>query len=133
MEDEGAARWSAKSDDDEKPFDGLEPLKDTKIASAQGISAIALHLALKYHDTQMVKDGALYQQYKLEGKNIVPLHLDMVLDTAKKLEVHLLGASERIAKLVIEALVEPQKEETNERQEGGLPDPTSTAVDRDEC
>lgn len=88
----------------ENAFKGLEPLKDTPIAPAHGIAAIALNMAMKYHNIGMVKDGALYQQYKLEGKNIVPLHLDMVFETAIKIEAWLLGSSDRIAKLIVDAL-----------------------------
>jgi hypothetical protein len=87
-------------------FKELEPLKDTPIAPAHGIAAIALNMALKYHDISTVQDGTLYQQYKLEGKNLPPLHLDMVFDTAMKMEAFLLGASERIAKLVVDAITE---------------------------
>lgn len=77
---------------------------DAPIAPAHGIAALALDMAIKYHDIHMVKDGALYQQYKLEGKNMKPLHLDMVFETAIKIEAHLLGASERIAKVIVDAL-----------------------------
>lgn len=82
----------------------LEPMKDTPIAPAHGIAAMALNFALKYHDIQMVKDGALYQQYKLEGRNFTNLHLDHVFETAIRIEMHLLAASERIAKVVIDAI-----------------------------
>ena len=82
----------------------LEPLKDTPIAPAHGIAAIALNMALKYHDMGMIKDGQLYQQYKLEGRNIDSLHLNMVFETAIKMEAYLLGASERIAKVVVDAI-----------------------------
>jgi hypothetical protein len=51
-------------------FKELEPLKDTPIAPAHGIAAIALNMALKYHDINTVQDGLLYQQYKLEGKKL---------------------------------------------------------------
>lgn len=88
-------------------LEGLEPMRDVKIASAHGIAAIALNMALKYHDISVVKDGTLYQQYKLEGRNIRELHLDMVFETAIRIEMYLLGASDRIAKIVVEALVEP--------------------------
>lgn len=77
---------------------------DTKVAPAQGIAAIALSMALKYHDINHVHDGALYQQYKLEGRNIAPLHLDWVLETATRFEAWLLGASDRIQKIIVEAL-----------------------------
>jgi hypothetical protein len=82
----------------------LEPLKDTPIAPAHGIAALALNMALKYHDIGMVKDGALYQQYKLEGRNFETLHLDMVFETAIKMEAYLLGSSDRIAKIVVDAI-----------------------------
>jgi hypothetical protein len=82
----------------------LEPIKDTAVAPAHGIAALALNFALKYHDINTVQDGELYQQYKLEGRNMTSLHLDHVFDTAIKIEAHLLGASERIAKLVVDAL-----------------------------
>jgi hypothetical protein len=82
----------------------LEPLKEVKLAPSHGIAALALNFALKYHDINTVQDGTLYQQYKLEGRNMRDLHLDMVFETALKIEVHLLGASERIAKLVVDAI-----------------------------
>jgi hypothetical protein len=82
----------------------LEPLKDTPIAPAHGIAAVALNMAMKYHDIQMIKDGALYQQYKLEGKNFQSLSLADVFETAIQIEAHLLGASDRIAKIVIDAI-----------------------------
>ena len=85
-------------------FKGLEPLSDTKIAPAHGIAALALNMALKYHDMGMIKDGALYQQYKLEGKNIRTIGLDDVFETAIKMEKYLLGASDRIAKIIVDAL-----------------------------
>lgn len=79
-------------------------LGDVPVAPAHGIAALALDMAIKYHDMGMVKDGALYQQYKLEGRNIETLQLDMVFETAIKMEMYLLGASERIAKVVVDAL-----------------------------
>ena len=100
---------------------GLEPMKDTPIALPHGIAAIALNMALKYHDMGMIKDGALYQQYKLEGRNIGVLHLHHVFETAIKFELHLLGASERMAKLLIDALevaVEDDKAPKDEDEAG---------------
>jgi hypothetical protein len=96
---------------DSDPTKGLEPIKDTPVAPAHAIAALALNMALKYHDIGTVHDGTLYQQYKLEGKNLVPLHLDMVFETAMKMEAYLLGGSERIAALVIDALVVEMDEE----------------------
>jgi len=92
-------------------MDGLENVGGTRIATSHGIAAIALNMAMKYHDINTVKDGALYQQYKLEGKNMRELHLDMVFETAIKIEMHLLGSSERIANVVIEAVADAVKDE----------------------
>lgn len=88
----------------DEDFKALEPLKDSPVAPAHTVAALALNFALKYHDMGMIKDGALYQQYKLEGRNIDTLHLDMVFETAIKMEAHLLGSSDRIAKLIVDAI-----------------------------
>ena len=105
------------------PFNELAPhLGNTPVAPAHGIAAIALSMAMKYHDIATVQDGALYQQYKLEGKNMVPFHLDMVFETAMKMEAFLLGSSERIAKLVVDACeIADEDRETKETET-----PTST-------
>lgn len=84
----------------------LEPVKEAPIAPAQAIAAVALSMAMKYHDITTVQDGTLYQQYKLEGKNLDPLHLDMVFETAMRIEAHLLAASDRIAKIVVDAVTD---------------------------
>ena len=86
------------------PETGLEPIGDVKVAPAHGIAAIALNMAIKYHDVTVVKDGALYQQYKMEGRNLRELHLDVVFETAMKIETHLIGSSDRIASMIIDAL-----------------------------
>jgi hypothetical protein len=87
---------------------GLEPIRDTPVAPAHGIAAIALTMAIRYHDFATIKDGALYQQYKLEGRNITSIGLADVFDTAIKIEAWLLGSSERIAKIVVDAITEPE-------------------------
>ena len=89
---------------DATPFQGLEPLGNTPVAPAHGIAAIALNMAMKYHDMSMIKDGAMYQQYKLEGRNITSIGLDDVFETAMRIEAHLLGSSDRIAKMIVDAL-----------------------------
>jgi hypothetical protein len=83
---------------------GLEPIAGSPVAAAHAIAAIALNMSLKYHDIATVQDGTLYQQYKLEGKNFQALHLDSVFETAILMEAHLMGASDRIAKLVIDCV-----------------------------
>ena len=97
-----------------KPFQELAPhLGDTPVAPAHGIASIALSMAMKYHDISVIKDGALYQQYKLEGRNIQTLHLDHVFETATRIERWLLASSDRIAKVVVEAIADlPEDEAT---------------------
>lgn len=90
---------------------------DAPIAPAHGIAAIALSMAMKYHDMNMVKDGALYQQYKLEGRNIRMIGLEDVFETAIKIELHLLASSERIAKVVVDAISEGIEAPEAEHQE----------------
>ncbi len=77
---------------------------DFSVNPAVGIGSIALTLAMKYHDINTVQDGTLYQQYKLEGKNMSPLHIDAVFDTAIRIERHLLATSDRIGQIVVDAL-----------------------------
>lgn len=79
-----------------------EQLKDAPISPEVGMAAIALNFALKYHDINTVQDGALYQQYKLEGRNMHGLHLDMVFETAMQIERHLLQTPSRLAVAVLE-------------------------------
>jgi hypothetical protein len=88
----------------DKPFKELAPMGDAPIATAPGIAAIALNLAIQYHGINTIQDGTLYQQYKLEGRNMRELHIDAVFETAIAMEIHLLGASDRIAKLVVDAI-----------------------------
>jgi len=93
------------NDESDNPLQLLEPaMKDAPVAPAHGIAAIALTMALKYHDINTVHDGTLYQQYKLEGRNLQTLHLDAVFETAIRIEEHLLASSNRIAKIVVDAI-----------------------------
>lgn len=92
---------------------------NTPMAPATGIAAIALNMALKYHDINTVQDGTMYQQYKLEGKNMHALHLDHVFETAIRMEMHLLGASERIARVVDAIASMPPDDEPPSAQTGG--------------
>src|SRR3990167_8274411 len=66
-----------------------DEITNSPVGQMVGISAIALNMALKYHDINTVQDGTLYQQYKLEGKNMHALHLDEVFHTAIQIEQHL--------------------------------------------
>lgn len=92
--------------EDIKELGELPGMKDAPIAPAHAIASIALSMAMKWHDISTVKDGALYQQYKLEGKNMTPLHLDMVFETAKQIEAHLMASPGRIQDYVFDAIEE---------------------------
>lgn len=83
----------------------IEGAEDVRIAPAMGVAMIALNMALKYHDINTVQEGALYQQYRLEGKNMVGLHLDHVFETARHIERHLLTSSHEIAEMMVTGLL----------------------------
>lgn len=107
------------TDSDDNPLD-LPELGGARVATAHGIAAIALSLAMKYHDINTIHEGALYQQYKLEGRNLTELNIDVVFETAIKIEAHLLASSDRIGRLVVDALAQGLEEET--REDDGGPD-----------
>ncbi len=98
----------------------LKPIGGTQVAPAVGIAAIVLNMALKYHDIATIKDGTMYQQYKMEGRNLREIHVDHVFETAILMEGHLLGASDRIAQLIVDALeisvVDDQPPESEEKK-----------------
>ena len=83
-----------------------DEIKDEPIGPMISVATIALNLALKYHDINTVQDGVLYQQYKMEGKNLPSLHLDEVFHTALQIEVHLIAANKRVARLMVLAALE---------------------------
>lgn len=97
----------------------LAPIADAPIAPAHAIATVALNMAMKYHNMQMIPDGLTYQQYKMEGRNIREIGLVDVFETAQRIETWLLGSSDRIAKIVVDALEsamdddEPNKEENS--------------------
>jgi hypothetical protein len=85
-------------------FKELAPMGNSPVAPAHVVASIALNMAMKYHDMSIVKDGALYQQYKLEGRNIRTIGLDDIFADAVRIEAWLLGSSDRIAKLIVDAI-----------------------------
>ena len=106
-------------------MDTLKPVEDAPIATSHGVASVALTLAMQYHRITTVQDGTLYQQYKLEGKNMTPLHIDMVFETAIRIERHLLASSDRIAKLVIDAIVTMPDGDGQEEASEEVPDTPS--------
>jgi hypothetical protein len=99
---------------------GLDAVKEAPIAPAHGIASVALSMAMKYHDISTIKDGVMYQQYKMEGRNLHEIQIDHVFETAAKIELWLLGASDRFAKIIVDAMeiaVEDDKPDEQERKE----------------
>ena len=89
----------------------LGPAADARVGPFVGVASIALNMAMKYHDIATVQDGTLYQQYKLEGRNLQPLHIDMVFETAIQIEKHLIDANQRITDLLLDQLAKLDAEE----------------------
>lgn len=89
------------SDDPRELAKELGPAATEKIGPMVGIATIALNMAMKYHDISTIQDGALYQQYKLEGRNVREIELADVFETAIQIERHLLEANERVTKALI--------------------------------
>lgn len=86
-------------------------LENAPIAPAHAIAALALNFAMKYCDITTVQEGALYQQFKLEGRNMHDLSLGEVFHYAKQIEMHLMASSERIAAMLIDAIAHGIDEE----------------------
>lgn len=109
---------SINTQEDAEPINLVsEALPDASVPPSHGIAAIALSLAVKYADVSTCKDGALYQQYKLEGRNITMLHLDHIFETAAAMEKWLLGASERITNIVADVIVDDTENISGQRSE----------------
>ena len=86
-------------------------LQEMRIGIPMSVAAMALNMALKYHDINTVQDGALYQQYKLEGRNMRNLELAYVFHTAEQIEKHFMDADRRIGKIVMAQALELMAEE----------------------
>lgn len=90
-----------------EPADNLlaiEGADNAPIPTSVGIAAIALNMALKWHDMRLIKDGALYQQKKLAGENFEFIDLNSVFETAKQIEAHLMHSPDRLSGLVLEVI-----------------------------
>lgn len=92
--------------DELSPVTEIVKAEDIDLTLDQKVRAMALTLAVKYHADTVIKDGAMYQQYKLEGRNMRTLNTDMVLETAivyeafireGKVRVSIENGEERIA------------------------------------
>jgi hypothetical protein len=58
----------------------LDLTKDEKLRS------MALMLAIRHHGDTVIKDAGIYQQYKMEGRNMQPLNDELVIATAVRYE-----------------------------------------------
>lgn len=84
----------------------LPAIENEKVSPGLAVASIALSLAVTYHTNSIIKDGAMYQQLKLEGKDIKSSGVEDVIDIARQFEIHLLQSSERIAGIIIDAATE---------------------------
>lgn len=104
-----------------------DEVQNAPIGPTIGVAAIALNMALKYYDINTVQEGTLYQQYKLEGRNMPGLHLDMVFEAAMRIEEHLIGGNKRVAMLMVVAcLDEDEAEDASITEEPEAETPTSS-------
>lgn len=86
--------------------EALAPVADVPLSTSTTISALALNFAMKYHESTIIKDGTLYQQFKMEGRNIEVLAFEDVFVTAAKVEAWLLNGPNRHAALLREGIVD---------------------------
>lgn len=84
----------------------LPELNGVPLSTAHAVSSLALNFALKWHDMRLIKDGAMYQQKKLEGENFQLIDLADVFETAKLIELHILGSPNRLSQALIEGVAE---------------------------
>jgi hypothetical protein len=87
----------------DNPLLDIEGMGDASVSPATAVSALALNFAMKFHDIGTVQDGTLYQQLKLEGKNMQPLHIDMIFETALQFERFILESPNRLSAQVMGA------------------------------
>lgn len=97
----------------------VEGAEEARISPAMGVAMIALNMALKYHDISTVQDGTLYQQYKMEGKNMTALHLDHVFETALRMERHLLTSANEISDMMVSGVIEAMEAIVAEEDSSG--------------
>ncbi len=84
----------------------LEAIKDAPVSPATAIAAVALNFAMKWYDMTTIKDGAMYQQKKLEGANFQYYDFPDVLERAKEIELWILGSPSRLSQAVLEVIAD---------------------------
>lgn len=52
----------------------------------QKLRSMALMLSISFHKDTVIKDAGMYQQYKMEGRNMSPLDDETVIKTALRYE-----------------------------------------------
>lgn len=114
------------------PSEGAEDLKELSdlganapMSAATGIASIALSMAMKYCNMNTVQEGALYQQYKLEGRNIGPCTLEWVFHIADQIEQRLLFAQNRMSMMALEQAYDDVAEVLSSEEEPDSPSEAS--------
>ena len=85
-----------------KVLESLDAMKDAPIPIDVAIASVALKMAIDYCGATVVSDGTLYQQYKLEGRNLRKLDLEYVFECADQIERRLMRSPERLMAAIAE-------------------------------
>lgn len=91
--------WNSDNPIDDLPVEvSSAPLG---LTHEEGIRATALAMAVRYHGDTIVKDGQMYQQFKLEGKNMQPTAPLLILQIAMDFERYLRGDYAALADQIV--------------------------------
>jgi len=98
---------------------GGEVVVPVPISRDDGIRMMALSMAIKHIESTMLRDGALYQQLKLDGREIGVLRANAVLEKAIDFERYLRGdyadMAAQIVNMDFEAWLKEQTAKSVER------------------
>lgn len=78
-------------DDDDHALPAAVGDAKLDLTHEEALRATALVMAIRYHSDAVIKDGAMYQQKKLDGSNIEPTSTTLVLQWAIDFERYLRG------------------------------------------
>ena len=84
----------------------IEHLEQAPVSASTAIAALAMNFALKWFDMTMVKDGTLYQQYKMEQRNITVIDFPDILKKAAEFEAWLINSDNRQMEQLTPGLIE---------------------------
>lgn len=83
----------------------MEPIRDAPMTTSMAIAAISLNMAMKYHDFTVVKDGVMYQQLKMEQKEMRTIQFEDVLETADRIRDYLIESESVIRSMMTESVM----------------------------